>query len=97
MNPTLALFFGPPGWGELLVLGMLGLLIFGKRLPEIGKSVGRGIVEFKKGLSGLEDDVKNAGQIPGSSDPDQLPTSIDDTQEQSPKPVHHATSPRKNP
>jgi len=97
MNSTLALFFGPPGLGEFLVLGMLGLLIFGKRLPEVGKSVGRGIVEFKKGLSGIEDDVKHAGQTPGLSNPDPPSLPTDDAQEQPPNSVHHTTGLRDNP
>ncbi len=63
----LAVFFGMPGWGELLVLGIIGLLIFGKRLPEVGKNLGRGIVEFKKGLSGIEDQVRNSGTDAGAS------------------------------
>ena len=58
---TQALFFGPPGMGELLLLAAVGLLIFGKRLPEVGRSMGKGIVEFKKGLSGIEDDINTAG------------------------------------
>jgi len=40
----------------LLILG-LGVLLFGKRLPEVGRALGKGIVEFKKGLRGLEDEV----------------------------------------
>ncbi len=48
-------FIGPLGWPELLVIGLLGVLIFGRRLPEVGRNVGRGIVEFKRGLSGLDD------------------------------------------
>ena len=54
--PTLALF-GPIGTTELIVLAIFGVLIFGKRLPEVGKSIGKGIVEFKKGLSGVDDDT----------------------------------------
>jgi sec-independent protein translocase protein TatA len=42
----------------LLLLG-IGILLFGKRLPEVGRSLGKGIVEFKKGLRGLEDDVSD--------------------------------------
>jgi sec-independent protein translocase protein TatA len=49
-------FLGPIGWQELLVLAIFGVLIFGKRLPEVGRSIGRGIVEFKKGLAGVEDE-----------------------------------------
>ena len=52
-----------PGWGEVLILGVVGLLIFGKRLPEVGRSLGKGLVEFKKGLAGIED---NIDQIPPS-------------------------------
>ncbi len=62
-NMTLGLF-GPIGTTEMIVLAILGLLIFGKRLPEVGKSVGRGIVEFKRGLSGIEDDIENAAKQP---------------------------------
>ena len=43
---------------HLLILLGLGVLLFGKRLPEIGRSLGKGIVEFKKGLKGLEDEVE---------------------------------------
>ncbi len=42
--------------GEMLVIGLFAVLLFGKRLPEVGKMLGRGIVEFKKGLSGIGDD-----------------------------------------
>ena len=38
-------------------LAILGVLIFGRRLPEIGRSLGKTIVEFKKGMTGLEDDL----------------------------------------
>jgi len=55
-------FIGPLGGWELVVIAVLGLLIFGKRLPEVGKSIGQGIVEFKKGLSGIEEDVNSAGK-----------------------------------
>ncbi len=47
------------GWQELLVIGVVAVLIFGRRLPEVGRSLGQGLVEFKKGLKGVKDDVKN--------------------------------------
>ncbi|MEM6392635.1 MAG: twin-arginine translocase TatA/TatE family subunit [Planctomycetota bacterium] len=59
-TPTLQLGFfsgGLGGW-EVAVLVLLGVLIFGKRLPEVGKSIGKGIVEFKKGLAGVDDDIE---------------------------------------
>jgi sec-independent protein translocase protein TatA len=47
-----------PGWGELLVIAIIALLLFGGRLPEVGRNLGRGIVEFKKGLKGMQDDIE---------------------------------------
>jgi sec-independent protein translocase protein TatA len=51
---------GPIGWQELLILAVIGILIFGKRLPEVGRSVGKSIVEFKKGLAGVDEDIEAA-------------------------------------
>ena len=42
---------------EMMLIMGLGVLLFGKRLPEVGRSLGRGIVEFKKGLNGVTDDL----------------------------------------
>ena len=50
----------PGGPGEWLLIAGIALLLFGKRLPEVGRSLGRGIVEFKKGLKGIEDEVESA-------------------------------------
>ncbi len=55
---TLAI--GMPGTFEWIIIGFIGLLLFGKRLPEVGKGVAKGIVEFKKGLAGIEDEVDAA-------------------------------------
>ena len=44
---------------ELLILLVVLLLVFGaKRLPEMGRSLGRGMREFKDGVSGVEEPVK---------------------------------------
>jgi sec-independent protein translocase protein TatA len=42
----------------MIILLVLGVLLFGRRLPEIGRYLGKGIVEFKKGLKGMEDEVE---------------------------------------
>jgi TatA/E family protein of Tat protein translocase len=46
-----------PGGSEWIVILAVGLLLFGKRLPEIARSLGKGVVEFKKGLREVEDDL----------------------------------------
>lgn len=48
---------GNIGMTEMLVILMIGLLLFGSRLPEVGRSLGRGLMEFKKGLKGFQDQV----------------------------------------
>jgi|GEM_PF-492742 len=50
-----------PNLAELLLLAGLGLLLFGKRLPKVGKSLGSGIRGFKQGLSGSDVASENAG------------------------------------
>ena len=61
---TFPIAIGMPGLTEWIIIGALGLLIFGKRLPEVGRSLGKGIVEFKRGLKGIEDDVESASDKP---------------------------------
>ena len=60
---ALTLAWGFSGW-ELGILLVLGLLIVGRRLPELGRSVGKTIVEFKKGLAGIESDVNSSSNTP---------------------------------
>jgi sec-independent protein translocase protein TatA len=49
------------GWFEMMMLLGVAVLLFGKRLPEVGRSLGKGIVEFKKGLSGAVDEFDISG------------------------------------
>lgn len=51
------LAFGMPSGWEWMALVVIGLLVFGRRLPEVGRSVGKSIVEFKKGIKGIEDEI----------------------------------------
>jgi sec-independent protein translocase protein TatA len=52
---------------EMLIVMGIAVLLFGKRLPEVGRSLGKGIVEFRKGLSGLGDDIDLTGGKSSSS------------------------------
>ena len=52
LNP-LAIAF--PQGAEWLVIMAFGLLIFGKRLPEVGKGIGEAIRNFKKGLNSSDE------------------------------------------
>jgi len=58
MNVPFAFF--SPGPMEMMIIGVIAVLLFGKRLPEVGRSLGKGIVEFKKGVNGIEDEVDSA-------------------------------------
>ena len=61
-------FWSLPGGMEWVIILVIMLLIFGKRLPELARSVGKSMTEFKKGINEakestdeLVDDVKKAG------------------------------------
>ena len=70
MTSVLAFFgIGAPSTGELLIVGIVALLLFGKRLPEVARSLGKGIVEFKKGVRGIEEEVDQSTYARQSSRP----------------------------
>jgi sec-independent protein translocase protein TatA len=54
------LALGMPGPFEMLIIAGLGLLMFGRRLPDVAKGLGRSVVEFKKGLKEVTDDIDPA-------------------------------------
>ena len=65
--------FGIPGGVEWMVIGVIALLIFGKRLPEVMRSVGKGITEFKHGMRDVTDEVTNLTDIEATPRPIDAP------------------------
>jgi sec-independent protein translocase protein TatA len=45
---------------ELIIFGVIILVLFGNRLPSVMRSLGQGLVEFKKGVQGVEDDKERS-------------------------------------
>jgi sec-independent protein translocase protein TatA len=57
------------GWQELAFIALIALLLFGaKRLPEIGRSIGRAITAFKDGLKEGQDEERKNRPGPGGDD-----------------------------
>jgi sec-independent protein translocase protein TatA len=46
------------GTTELIIIAVIVLILFGSRLPTVMRSLGQGVVEFKKGVQGIEDDAE---------------------------------------
>jgi sec-independent protein translocase protein TatA len=62
---------GPLSWWELAILLLLLLLIFGpKRLPEMGRSLGKGIREFKESITatGNDDEPDEVPELPPAAE-----------------------------
>jgi sec-independent protein translocase protein TatA len=51
------------GAQEMIILLIIGVLLFGRKLPEVGRYLGKGIVEFKKGIKGLEDELDTSASV----------------------------------
>ena len=59
-NPRL--FLGNFGAGELVVICLIVLLLFGgKKIPELMRGIGKGVRSFKEGINNIEKDIEGAG------------------------------------
>jgi sec-independent protein translocase protein TatA len=73
MSATITPLFGLLGLGtqEIMLLLVLGVLLFGRNLPSLGRSLGKTVTEFKRGVKGLEDDMEpTAGGQPRAVEPE---------------------------
>jgi sec-independent protein translocase protein TatA len=83
MNVVLALFsMGPT---EMLIVGVIAVLLFGKRLPEVGRSLGKSFVEFKKGVSGLEEEFRSVSSAVTSTSTASHDAAVDHEEATAPK------------
>ena len=57
------LFFQNLGAGEIIILALVILLLFGgKKIPELMKGLGKGVKSFKEGINDVEDQINKAGE-----------------------------------
>ena len=47
------------GFGELFVLAIVAIIVFGGQLPEVARKVGRGVSEFKSGMTGHLNEIRS--------------------------------------
>ena len=57
MTRLVAFMLGPL---EMIILGVVAVLLFGSRLPQVARSLGKSFVEFKRGIHGVEDEIRQA-------------------------------------
>ena len=59
------LFFGNLGAGEIILIALIVLLLFGgKKIPELMKGIGKGVRNFKEGMNNIEKDIENPDPDP---------------------------------
>jgi TatA/E family protein of Tat protein translocase len=69
MVPSFAFLSGSPGWGELVLLFLVVLVLFGpRRLPEIARMIGRVLEEMRRASQEFRDNIMNIERDAASGD-----------------------------
>jgi len=58
--PSMGFIFGGMGLGEILVIGIVAVLLYGKRLPDVAKDVGKQYHQFKTQLQDIQSEMSKA-------------------------------------
>ncbi len=65
------------GFSELLIIGVIAVLLYGKRLPEVARSLGNSYTQFRKGLNEIQSNIHTATYTPPTYAHDTQTTSAD--------------------
>ena len=57
MEPLVALALSPV---EMMIVGVVAVLLFGGRLPDVARSAGKSLAQFRKGFRDIEDQIRSA-------------------------------------
>ena len=61
------------GFGELFVLAIVAIIVFGGQLPEVARKVGRGVADFKAGMTGHLNEIRSDVDIRADLEADPSP------------------------
>jgi sec-independent protein translocase protein TatA len=59
--------------GEMMLVGIVALVLFGSRLPDVARSLGKSVNSFKRGLKDVEDELQESMRDPPAAPPKSLP------------------------
>ena len=61
--PAALALIGPLGLGEAALVLVIGLLLFGRDLPQVGRRVGRTVADLRRGLQGFRDELEKDADL----------------------------------
>lgn len=80
------------GFAEMLVLGVVALLVFGGRLPEVMQNLGRSYAKFRRGMNDLTNPIRQEMRKLDVTSPPPPPTSKDDAEATTQPPPRYTPS-----